>query len=168
MRLFIAINFDTETKSRIIEVQNKLRECATGRFTSPENLHLTVVFLGEVEDYRAIKLCMDKSFTEEIELNFSGVGSFRSDIYWIGIKENPALNRLYRNLCRDLQEYGYKADVKEIFKPHITLAREVEADKAKINIDFEEFGMIANRLSLMKSERIRGKLTYTEIYSTKI
>lgn len=168
MRLFIAINFDSETKSKIIDVQNKLREIAAGRFTRPENLHLTIFFLGEVEDYRAILPCMKKNFTEEIELCFSGVGSFRSNLYWIGIKENPALNRLYRNLCADLDKYGFKTDAKEIFKPHVTLAREVSVNKDIVNISFDEFKMSANRLSLMKSERINGKLTYTEIYGVSV
>ena len=52
MRLFIAINFDEETKQSIIAVQRRLREWGRGNFSHPENLHLTLAFLGETAPER--------------------------------------------------------------------------------------------------------------------
>ena len=49
MRTFIAIRFDEAIKEKITEVQDKLRDAAEkGHFTDRDNLHLTLIFLGEV------------------------------------------------------------------------------------------------------------------------
>ena len=51
MRLFIAINFSDKTRSRLLALRDELRlHSERGNFTAPENLHLTLVFLGECDD----------------------------------------------------------------------------------------------------------------------
>ena len=53
MRLFIAINFNTETCTQLLALRDELRiESQRGSFTAPENLHLTLVFLGECDEDR--------------------------------------------------------------------------------------------------------------------
>ena len=53
MRLFVAIEFDEKTKSKMIDVQDQLRAAVLhGNFSRPENLHLTLAFLGEVPEER--------------------------------------------------------------------------------------------------------------------
>jgi len=50
MRLFIAQNFTPETKSRLLTLRDDLRAQSTrGNFSLPENLHLTLAFLGECD-----------------------------------------------------------------------------------------------------------------------
>jgi len=50
MRLFIAINFPDEIKATIAKIRDGLKEKAfRGNFSSDENLHLTLVFLGECD-----------------------------------------------------------------------------------------------------------------------
>ena len=63
MRLFLAVNFDDATKHRIQAVQQRLREVAQGDFSRPENLHLTLAFLGEVPAQKAAAACraMDRT-----------------------------------------------------------------------------------------------------------
>ena len=61
MRLFIAINFDSETRNKLVALQDELRKQAkNGSFTSPQNLHLTLQFLGDcdVNQTIAIKAAM--------------------------------------------------------------------------------------------------------------
>jgi 2'-5' RNA ligase len=49
MRLFITINFNDDTRSRLLALRDELRgKSKHGRFTLPENLHLTLAFIGEV------------------------------------------------------------------------------------------------------------------------
>jgi 2'-5' RNA ligase len=51
MRLFIAINFNTETRMQLLALRDELRiRSRRGSFTVPENLHLTLVFLGECDE----------------------------------------------------------------------------------------------------------------------
>ena len=51
MRTFIAIEFDKETKNNISNLQNAIKaDCKKGNFTTKDNLHLTLHFLGEIEE----------------------------------------------------------------------------------------------------------------------
>ena len=51
MRLFIAINFNDSTLKKLLAVQEELKNKAVkGRFSWPENLHLTLAFLGECDE----------------------------------------------------------------------------------------------------------------------
>ncbi len=52
MRLFIAINFDNEIKKKFTLAQDRLKQFTKGNFSHTENIHLTLVFLGEVEPER--------------------------------------------------------------------------------------------------------------------
>jgi len=48
MRLFIAINFSSETKKQLMALCDELRKTSIqGRFSLQENLHLTLAFIGE-------------------------------------------------------------------------------------------------------------------------
>ena len=48
MRLFISINFNEETIEDLVNLQAELRGCGIdGNYTKPENLHLTLAFIGE-------------------------------------------------------------------------------------------------------------------------
>ncbi len=167
MRLFIAINFDQTTKERLMDVQRRLSACAGGNFSRPENLHLTVLFLGEVGETEAIERAMAACFSKPVTLAFDRVGTFRRDLYWVGVKPDAALTALYLGLREDLRRAGYAGDWPDSFTPHITLARAVSL-RAQPDLSFEPFSMVARRLSLMKSERINGKLTYTEVFGKSV
>lgn len=167
MRLFISINFDPATRERLMAVQRRLAACASGNFTRPENLHLTVAFLGEVAQAAAIKRAVSERFVQPVELVFDRVGAFRRDLYWVGVRPSLALNALYRGLVDDLRRAGFCGDWPERLVPHITLAREVSLH-AQPDLSFEPFSMTARRLSLMKSERIAGSLIYTEIFGKSV
>ena len=168
MRLFIAINFDEDIRGKILKVQKGLREKGRGRFTSPENLHLTLAFLGEVPEERIpeIKSIMDSLSVPEIKLYFSHVGCFRrnSELWWIGAEDNRSLSKLQMELIRNLKNAGFSPDVKK-FRPHITLAREMNIRTVNAK-DLLTAPIIAevSAISLMLSHRPNGKLTYTELY----
>jgi 2'-5' RNA ligase len=130
-------------------------------------MHLTVLFLGEVQDYNDVQKSIDAHFHTAFKLTFNKTGKFRGNIYWVGIENNPVLNELYDKICSDLKNAGYKVDWNSHFSPHITLAREVVLS-SQPDLTFDEFSVTARRVSLMKSERINGKLTYTEVYGKSI
>jgi len=171
MRLFIAINFDTQTIEHMLDVQERLRAVGKGNFSQPENLHLTLVFLGEIAPDRvpAIRQIMSSLSVPVLRLCFNHVGSFKrdgGDILWIGLAENKALLEVQRQLSQRLTDTGFVLE-RRSFSPHITLARQV---KFKVEPDYcailsEPFIARTNSISLMLSERIGGKLTYTEQFS---
>jgi 2'-5' RNA ligase len=77
--------------------------------------------------------------------------------------EKPLMD-LQREIEHKLALCGFEMDGRK-YSPHITLGREVVTDAKPWNI--EPFGETVSVIDLMKSERIRGKLTYTVIARNK-
>lgn len=170
MRLFIAINFDEGTKQKILAVQQRLRQLGQGNFSRPENLHLSLAFLGEIPPTRvnAVKQAMKQTAVPPLTLSFDHVGRFArgsSDLWWIGLAENRGLVNLQKELCGHLAQEGFLLEIRS-FSPHITLAREVRLpqqpdERALLG---SPFTTQAQAISLMLSHRVGGTLTYTEQY----
>lgn len=166
MRLFVAINFDRFTEDKLICIQSSLKmQAISANYTRVENLHLTLAFLGEVAGLRVddVKRAMERLEIEPVTLAFSGFGSFGRGIYYAQIKRTPELTDLQSKLSANLRAEKFRLD-ERTFSPHVTLARELKSD-GKIEIDFEPFAMVAERVSLMKSEIVSGKIVYTKIFS---
>jgi len=169
MRLFIAVNFDDKTKARLLQCQESLRlASAGGNFTRPENLHLTLVFLGETPPGHVLEIqrMMDCAPAGPFTLQFEGMGKF-GDTWWVGIQQNSALAGLYNHLSQWLKATGFPIESRP-FKPHLTLAREVILRPGASLEKPEPFAAQVATMHLMKSERINGKLIYTSIYEKKL
>ena len=167
MRLFIAINFSEEIRARLVFLRDHLRSRSMcGNFTSADNLHLTLAFLGECDAKQtsAAKAAMDAIGFEPFALNIERIGRFKrevGDIWWAGVQENKSLSTLHSNLTDKLITAGFTLE-KRKYNPHITLGRKVETDAAPWQVT--PFGETVTSIELMKSERPSGKLTYTAIY----
>lgn len=172
MRLFIAVNFEREIKNILYNAVCELRtDSVWGNFTKPENLHLTLVFIGETPPAKISQIieAIDKCFVDPIKIEFDKSGTFRrdsGDIYWIGIKKNPLLCDLHYQLSEQLKSLGFKIDNRE-FTPHITLGRQVVTNK-NFRRDFSDVSACIKSVHLMKSERINGRLIYSSVYEKKI
>ncbi len=173
MRLFIAITFDEKIRRKLLQTQTGLKEHSLrGNFTRYDNLHLTLVFLGEVAPGRVdlIRKAMDRAASAPFGLCIKGVGCFRRDrgaILWAGIERNKALTELHGQLRAQIVLAGFPVEERQ-FKPHLTLAREARLrdgfDMDAFSRGMEPIHTEVSKISLMKSERIDGRLTYTEIY----
>lgn len=130
-RLFIAVDLsDNQDVNKVYsEVKKKLFNNNI-RWTKPENMHLTIKFLGStpVEKVEKITSIMQNTIEESrsIALRFSRVGLFGSRykprVIWLGFKENSPLNELAENLKRKLEPIGFPYD-RQNFVPHLTLGR---------------------------------------------
>lgn len=112
------------------------------------------------------KFAMDAVEFKPFTINIGSIGRFRrssGDIWWAGVNDNFQLIMLYNKLIKKLTKFGFQIE-KRKFSPHITLGRDV-ITQASPHV-FEEFGQTINKIELMKSERIDGKLTYTAIHET--
>ena len=166
MRLFAAVNFTEEFKNTIIEYRNKLREFKDDQhinWTTDENLPLTLAFIGEYKDADKVKAALDTVLFKPFTIKTNGCGNFGL-LRWVGITENAV--KLSDKVRAALGEFGIPYDEKPM-KPHVTVAREMIVDRREVNMlpKVKQAAMKITRISLMKSERIKGKLTYTEIYS---
>ena len=168
MRLFTAICFDDETKSAIFSAEKEAEKFAKGRFSLMENLHLTLVFIGETERAEEIKSAINEIDFPPFDIKIEGTGIFEKGILWAGTEKNENLENLQKKVQKKLEELGFEFEERE-FVPHITLARKFSPEEGfsseKIEKLLPEKPVRINRLSLMKSERENGELRYTEIFS---
>ena len=164
MRLFIAINFDEDVINALTKLQSELKESgACGNFTKPENLHLTLAFIGEYGNPDDILDVMEKVSFSPVNLRFEGLQHFR-DMYFARVVDDPGLTSYVRRLRRALAEAGIPFDKKK-FSPHITLIRKVSFRDGQLNDIPQDFSLdiTADRVSLMRSERGKNGMIYTEI-----
>ena len=166
MRLFIAVNFNNDTRSRLATLSDELRALSVrGNFSLPENIHLTLAFLGDcdLKQAGAARKAIDIISFDPFDIFIESVGRFKrggGDIWWAGLRESKPLLAMQRTLTENLENAGFSLDKRE-YKPHITLGREVVTETSPWRI--EPFGETISHIDLMKSERIAGKLTYTAI-----
>jgi 2'-5' RNA ligase len=174
-RLFIAINCNDETKKRLLSVQAKIKsQSVKGNFSRPDNLHLTLVFLGETPEDQIPAICsaVKEAMRQPVApftLAFSQTGCFRhsnKELWWIGAEHAApsldTLKNLRQRITGGLSSAGVAFDNRS-FNPHITLGREIKHN-APIVLPQQEITFSVNRISLMKSERSGGVLVYTEIF----
>jgi len=182
MRLFIAVNFTPETKNKLLALRDELQANSShGNFCLPENLHLTLAFLGEctTAQTEAIKSVMNTATFDPFDLTIDRIGYFKrnsrdfsnrsqpttaglfSGIWWAGIKECKPLLDLQQRITTGLSAAGFETE-KQKYSPHITLGRQIVTSATPRKIT--PFGETVCTINLMKSERIAGKLSYTSIY----
>ena len=169
MRLFIAIPFSEEFKSELIRVQNEMKvNGVRGNFSRPENLHVTVAFLGEVKDPAPAMKALESVPVPELRLTSGPLGNF-GELLWIGLRKNSALEEYVAEVRHALDNAGVEYDRKK-FRPHITLVRRADWPYQVLVEELAEVHrvrMTVDRVCLMKSERIDGKLTYTVVGEVK-
>lgn len=176
MRIFIAVTFDDTMRKNLIGIQKALQEQARkGSFTFPDNLHLTIKFIGEMKFDRLeeIKESMRKicAPTAPFSISLSHPGSFKrrgEHLYWVGLDKGArVIKKLAGTTDTILNErMGFEKE-KRPYQAHITIARRViMEDKFKFDSqNIPDYKQPVNSLVLMESSHITGKLTYTPLYT---
>ena len=166
MRLFVAIHFSPSVKESLLHAQNVLRRQGSGNFTRPENLHLTLAFIGETDRLDAAIRAVSSLTQPSFAVKLREIGRF-GDLYWVGVEENSALNSLQKQVSSALRTEGFTLE-KRAFRPHLTLCRQYRPRQAlRLHEVSAALGMPQcriTRVSLMESSRQQGKLVYTERY----
>ena len=168
MRLFIAIQFEVSILDDLVAFQTDLKnQGVTGNYTKRENLHITLAFIGEYGNPDEVLGAMEQVDFRPIEISLDGVGSF-GELFWVGIADNPQLIGYVKRLRRELAEQGIPFDKKR-FSPHITLIRKYSCRGGReIPVsDPPKGSMVATKVSLMRSERGKNGMIYTEIGSVE-
>lgn len=123
MRLFIAISISKEAKEEAINIQEKIKRLEKLTLVSKENLHITLKFLGEVEDSEKIIEKLNNIQFKQFSLKATNIGFFPNNKYikvvWIGFVGNKILT-LQKQIDKTLEE-NFKKD--KNFITHATIAR---------------------------------------------
>lgn len=166
MRLFIAIRLSDEMKDALTDIQQIMQmNGVRGNYTKRENMHITLAFIGEYNDPDMVKEIIDSIRFEPFEISLDGLGSFKG-LWWAGLGESEELKALAGRLRRGLAEAGVPYDRKK-FSPHITLVRKPVSRTGRIPEPVLErlpgAGMVVDHISLMRSDRGKNGMVYTEL-----
>lgn len=172
MRVFIAITFDETIKAELQNAQVPFRlNRQRGNFTSYDNFHLTLVFIGEAtrQDLEVLEDVIESIEFDSFELKLGSLGSFPSKdgaVWWVGCQKEPKLFDLQSQIVAALRKTDLNFEDKR-YKPHVTLVRSFKParpDQTLVLPSVKPLTIPVKAISLMKSERIHDVLTYTEIY----
>src|SRR3989344_7165019 len=124
-RIFIAIDLPREAINEIKRIQKLIEKqrLFAGKFTEPENLHLTLKFLGEIsnEKIEEVKKRLKEIKIDKFNAELGEVGVFsRSFVKIIWIKLNGKVFGLQKSVDESLEGLFEK---EERFMSHITIAR---------------------------------------------
>lgn len=130
-RLFVAIEVPDAVRQLLADQQKGLSGV---RWTSPENLHLTVRFIGEAASAQAsaIKTGLRSVCAERFSLLVAGLGFFDKRpqaVVWAGVEKSAGLAELRRQVNEALENYAGLKAPDGGFSPHITLGRAKQADR---------------------------------------
>ncbi len=130
-RVFVAINFSPDVKDFLFSHSKKWPELPA-KWTNLDNIHITLVFLGNLDDSEIGQVCMavkevakqHNTFTLNFnKISYGPIGKIPPRMVWAGVEKSRELSSLKNDLEEFLLEkINLKKDTKK-FSPHITLAR---------------------------------------------
>jgi 2'-5' RNA ligase len=163
IRAFIAVNLDPAIRARIGEAEEDFKIKGV-RLVDPELIHVTMKFLGNVEEGRideiagALKKVKVAPFTADIR----GIGGFPNDrsprVIWIGAEPGEKFEDMNRQVEDVLADIGFEREGR--FKSHVTIGRVKFPDpeqKQRLPGLFEKYrafeagSMTVDRIHVMKS-----------------
>ena len=168
MRLFVAFVFTDEFRAELVKAERALRRLGvSGGFTRPENLHLTLAFIGETNRVEEVKAALDSLEFAPVELELDGMGRF-GDTIWAGVRPTQELRAAADAVAKALfaAGAGFKLEKRD-FTPHITLVRRAKPADTPPYWP-EPVSMTAERVSLLSSALENGRRVYTEIHARRL
>ena len=164
MRTFIAIDIPEKIKKEIMKIQDSLPEFK-GKKTEYENLHLTLKFLGEVDEktIEKIKKRLGEIKLRKFQAEISKIGMFSDRIVWLNIKN---CNELQKEVDEKLSGLFEK---EKRFMGHLTIARTKEIEDRKKflekmrKIKIPEMKFVVDNFILKKSKLGRPGPVYEDI-----
>jgi len=163
-RLFIAVDLPDGLRENLASMSFGI---PGARWVPPEQLHLTVRFIGEVDGslYRDIKDVLDQIHFTSFRLQLKGVGYFpprrAPRVLWVGVEKSGELLQLKKKIDATLLRLKLEPEGRK-FSPHITLARLKNSPVQKI-ANF----LAGNGLFRQEPFQVEDFKLYSSILSTK-
>lgn len=184
MRLFVALEIPSAVRENLATLMtelNALEKQSSGkkaRWVRPENLHVTLKFIGEtaLDKLKGIVAALSTVRSgQPAELRFRGLGFFpnekRPRVLWAGIAASPNLAAIAGDIEQQLEPLGFPREKRD-FTPHLTLARFnppglSETLRAAVRENAErDFGALgAGDFHLIESQLKPSGAEYTTLHS---
>jgi 2'-5' RNA ligase len=125
IRLFVAIDLPDTQRQTLAALTGGV---PGAKWLGPDQMHLTLRFIGEVDDVMLadIAVALSRVETPAFDMTVAGVGYWgdkrRAKVLWAGIRANPVLLRLQTKIENALVRIGLEPSPRKYY-PHITLAR---------------------------------------------
>ncbi|CAO3408066.1 RNA 2',3'-cyclic phosphodiesterase [Azospirillum largimobile] len=171
LRLFVAIDLTEEICRRLAGLAGGV---PGARWTEPENLHLTLRFIGEVPEDQAMDIdaALAEIHAPAFPLSLDGVGVFgtgrKARVLWAGVERNEALAHLQAKVESALVRCGLPAEERK-YSPHVTLARLRDAPADRIGRFLSDRGLFragpmpVEHLTLYRSHLGNGGAVYESL-----
>ncbi|MBN1590445.1 MAG: RNA 2',3'-cyclic phosphodiesterase [Pirellulales bacterium] len=168
IRTFVAIELDPEVRRSAAALIEGLRSVSSDvKWVAPENLHLTLKFLGDVALNETSRICdalaRAASEVEPFEIEIAGAGAFpnvsRPKTIWLGSRgDDRPLVELHKHVEKRLQKLGFRKEARR-FQAHLTLGRlrrpgpgvESLGELLKASADFEAGKTSVSQIFLFSS-----------------
>jgi RNA 2',3'-cyclic 3'-phosphodiesterase len=170
-RLFVGVSLPADVRLRLAAMCSGL---PGAKWIDPENMHLTLRFIGEVGGGQAedIDAALRRVSAPAFDLGFSGIDCFETSgkvhTLWVGIDKQPLLLRLRDKVDSALVRAGCEAERRK-FKPHVTIARIRPGGQARIGSFIQAYNSIAlgpsrvEHFTLFRSHLGSEKAHYEEL-----
>ncbi len=132
VRTFVAVELAPAVKQEVRQLIRRLQSTqAAVKWVEEENLHITLKFLGEIDNQQVPLVCQAVARTvssyDPFELELKGLGAFprleRPRVLWVGVgRGSERLVQLQSELDLRLQELGYPLETRP-YEPHLTIGR---------------------------------------------
>jgi len=189
-RIFIAVNLPENVRQKLALVEDRCLDLLA-RWTKPENLHITLVFLGNANDQEICDICQaveavaKKHEPFDVTLSKICYGPQNNPpagrpprMVWAVGERSTELGKLQKDLESSLFEFcggNYDSNREYEFQPHVTLARIKQTELRHMEpeelprIDEQiHHTFLVESIELMESELKRGGPTYTVLESIKL
>jgi 2'-5' RNA ligase len=187
IRSFIAVEIPLEIQKNIYKETTNFRRELDGlvRWVAPDNLHLTLKFLGDVSpasvEFLIQMLRNEADKVDCFTMHLAGLGSFpslkRPRVIYIGIHAPAGLEALHRGIESASRRLGYESEERP-FSPHLTLGRvkqnimAIEQQKIRRCIEGTQVDVLGtarvDSVHLYKSDLKPSGSVYTRLYSAPL
>jgi RNA 2',3'-cyclic 3'-phosphodiesterase len=130
MRLFVALEVPSTVRENLARLLKSLHAVSPQtRWVRPENLHVTLKFIGEVPETKLAPIraaLAHVNSDQPVMLDFRGLGFFPNEkhprVFWAGIEASENLKTLAADIEKATEKLGMPREQRP-FSPHLTLAR---------------------------------------------
>ncbi len=174
MRTFIALELPDLFEDEVASLARQLSNAVAGRFMRRETYHVTLAFLGDVDEMgaRAAMAALDAACAgaAPVELAPEGLGTFgrpRDATLWLGLRPTPELTGLAEAVRTQLDARGCSYD-RKAFRPHITLARRARLPEGALPGLAFPLPATARRVTLFKSTLTQEGARYKPLHTVEL